>query len=233
MKFFILTILTTFLPLLTHAQDKPTGRTVTLRLLAFQSQQTTPDLYAADAASPNSLAIAAPLKNYLNHESVQLTLTENEIAFLKSAATADRAKPIAKAKLPAKGKQFIIVVFPGPEDKPLPTMVIDDSLAAFPLGSFLVANLCGQTVRVTLEEKPYDSKPGQTLIIKDAPMRQNMHAGMNAFIATDGKAERIGAGMWPHPGKKRDLQFFFANPLTKRIEMRGFRDISPPSAVVQ
>lgn len=209
---------------------KPAGRSLTLRLLAFDSESSLPELFCHDANNPaKPAAVATPLKSYLNHEVSELTLGANQLSFSAASTITKPEDIIGSVTLPADGSRFLLVFFPAKETGKFQIMAIDDGLKAFPLGSFRVFNLSRSNIRLTLEKTNYDFKPGASQVIKDPPVQENMHSGMSAHAQLSDQWQRIGSGLWPHPGQKRDLEFFFENPTTSQIELRGFRDISPPS----
>ena len=207
----------------------PASRQVQLRLLSFYAESAMPELYAHNAQnSEKAVGVLAPLKSYLNHEFVTINLTSDSLRFSASAQAPTEEQTLAKVTLPAKGNQFMLVFFPGEKNGSFRVMALDDSRKAFPLGSFRVMNLARSNVRLTLETTNYDFAPGKEIIIENPPVKDNNHSGMFCFAEISGKWQRIGSGLWPHPGTKRDVQFFFENPQTQTIELRGFRDISPP-----
>jgi hypothetical protein len=214
------------------AQAPANARKVHLRLLAFDAATTPAQSYVFDRAAPGAPGTEAPIKGYLNHEGLSIEVLGNELVFAKSgdsAAAQNEAQRIATATLPATGNQFLLIFLPAGESFQI--LPMDDSLAQFPAGSYRVINLSRSAVRLSLEQKPFDLKPGQNLIIQNPPVQENQHSAMTATTFVDGKPHhRIGSGLWPHPGEKRSIQVLFDNPRTKRTEMRGFRDISPPAA---
>ncbi len=206
------------------------ARDVTLRLLAFDNSVVRDGAHAFDPAAGDAPGVPAPIKGFLNHETVTLTVAGPEVLFSTAGKSEDAAKPesmIAKAKLPGSGKRFILIFLPGPAGN-APVLVIDDTVRGFPLGSYRVFNLSRKPVRLTLERKPYEYAPGKGGIIEDPPVQANQHSAMYAFTQSDGKWQRVGSGLWPHPGTRRSIQIFFDNPQSGRTELRGFRDIAPP-----
>lgn len=211
--------------------DPPPTREVTLRLLAFDANSIPPESFAHDPASPQpGPGVSAPIKSYLNHEVTNLKLFGNTVVFSSTAQAKDpKAAELefAKVLLPNIGNRLLLIFLPAAKGK-FKVFVLDDSVKAFPLGSYQVFNLSHLPVRLTLENKPFDFKPGQDTLISDPPVQENQHSAMYAFVQADGKWQRIGAGLWPHPGKKRSIQIFFDNPESQQTELRGFRDIAPP-----
>ena len=211
-------------------QSKPAAREVTLRLLSFYSDGANPELHAHDLKNPQKPpGIKTPLKNYLNHETSSLHLMGNEIVFTTGPQPPTKLEEQAgHVTLPEKGNVFLLMFFPAEKTGTYNIMALDDSTQAFPLGSFRVFNLSHSNIRVTLEKTEYNFKPSQVLIIDKPPVQANNHSGMNAYAFIAEKWQRICSGLWPHPGQKRDLEIFFENPQSQQIELRGFRDISPP-----
>lgn len=208
------------------------AREVSLRLLAFDAATARPGGMAHDPSAKQALpAVAAPIKDYLNHEAVRIQLTGVEVLFSKSGDPAEAAKPdqrIASATLPATGSQFLILFLPG-ADGTARTLVVDDSTRAFPPGSYQIFNLSRQPVRLVLENKPFEFAPGKSGVIQDPPVQENQHSAMYAFSQVDSKWQRIGSGLWPHPGTRRSLQVFYDHPGTGRTQLKGFRDVAPPA----
>lgn len=210
----------------------PPSREVFLRLLAFD-QSIAMDSFAFDAAAPQPVAgTPAPIKDYLNHQYVKISITGNEVIFSKSGKFEDMKKAelqVSKVALPKSGNRFMLIFLPSPaEGQPIRIMPLDDSIKEFPLGSYRVINLSRYPVRLTLENKPYEFKPGSSSLIENPPVQENNHSAMNAYTFVDGKWGRIGVGLWPSPGRKRSIQMFWDNPKSKRTELNGARDISPP-----
>lgn len=216
------------------AQNPEPGRTVHLRLLAFDNTKAPAESFIFDPAAPTPApGLEAPVKGYLNHEKVTLNMFGNKLVFSKSRNFEDlknKETKLAQVELPRTGNHFMLIFLPlVGGDVPFKILPLDDSVRGFPLGSYHVINLSQSPVRLTLEKKPYNFKPGQNSVITDPPVQENQHSAMYAFVIANGKLERIGSNLWPHPGKKRSIQIFFDSPTSRRTELRGFRDISPPA----
>jgi len=212
-------------------QSAPPGREVRLRLIAFDSATIPAESYLVDPAAPQPAAgVAAPVKGYLNHEDVAARLFGNDVVFTKSKKIEDLKKPemqLAKVALPKTGNRFLLIFLPA-ADQTFRILALDDSIREFPLGAYRVISLSSFPVKLTLEEKAYEFKPGQSSVITDAPVQENHHSAMYAYSQVDGKWQRIGSSLWPELGRKRSVQIFFDNPQSMQTELRGFRDIAPP-----
>lgn len=216
------------------AQQGPApGRSVHLRLLAFDSESVPPESFVFEAVSAKPAAgVPAPIKSYLNHEFLSLRITGNDLVFSKSAKPEDKGNPdalIGKVSLPTTSDHFLLVFLPG-ADHAFRILPLDDSIKDFPLGSYRVISLSRFPVKMTLEDKAYDFKPGQSIVIADPPVQANNHSAMNAYRQIDGKWQQIRSGLWPAPGKKRSIQVFYDVPGSQETELRAFRDVSPPSS---
>ncbi len=207
------------------------AREVHLRLLAFDNMTIPADCFAFDPAAPAGAAgTPAPIKGYLNHENVRIMVTAGELAFSKSANLADLGKPefqLGKVVLPKAGNKFMLIFLPDGKQG-FRVMPLDDSVREFPLGAYRIVSLSSFPVKLTLEGKSWEFKPGQSSLIENPPVQENNHSAMYAYSFLAGKWERIGAGLWPAQGRKRSVQMFWDNPVSKKTELRGFRDISPP-----
>ena len=218
------------------AQDKLAFR-AEIRLLAFQPDQAIDEAFAHDPALPVATAAAAvavklPVKSYLNHEFSTVALTGRRIVFTTQADRASLTRPadlLGETTLPEGVRSAILLCLPAaPGDKArFRLLVIDDSKRAFPAGSFRVSNLSPQPVRIVLEEKTYQFKPGEIQLITDPPVRAGNQSGMQAFTFQDNLWQRIGSGIWPHPGSNRVVQVLFTNPATAQVQLRAYDDVPP------
>jgi hypothetical protein len=218
------------------AQDKPPmpARRVALRLLAMDAQVLQGEVSLRDPAAPKDHpATRSPVKNYLNHEAVVLDVYGGSIHVTRAnpepgaPAQAAPAKPLASMTIP-EGVRSAIVLFLPSARRPgkIDAMVLDDSIRAFPRGSYHTVNWSARAVRLQLESKSFGIEPLQAVDIMDPPVHDGNHSSMTAFARIDAEWRRIGAGLWPHPGTKRSLQIFFTNPSTGNPELRGFRDVA-------
>ncbi len=210
-----------------------------VRLLAFQTDAATDDVYAHDPDAPaETPATKTPLKTYLNHEFSTVTLSGRRIVFTtkpERSSLTNEADLLGAVTMP-EGVTSAILLFLPP--KPGSTtghqiLPIDDSKRAFPAGSFRVLNLSPLAVRIVLEGKNFDFKAGETSLISDPPVRDGNQSGMKAFAYRDNAWIRIGSGIWPHPGKNRAVQVLFFNPATDQVQLRAFDDVPPRPPAAQ
>ncbi|KAB2638639.1 MAG: hypothetical protein DVB25_07310 [Verrucomicrobia bacterium] len=218
------------------AQDKLAFR-ADIRLLAFQPDQALDEVFAHDPALPETAAAAAvavkvPVKSYLNHECSTVTLTGRRIVFTTRPDRGSLARPedLLGVTVLAEGVHSAILlclpVAAGDKGR-FRLLAIDDSKRVFPAGSFRVFNLSTQPVRIVLEEKTFDFKPGDIQLITDPPVRDGNQSGMQAFAFQDNVWQRIGSGIWPHPGKNRVVQVLFTDPATGQVQLRAYDDVPP------
>ena len=83
-------------------------------------------------------------------------------------------------------------------------------------------------MKIELEKKEFEFKPGEIRAIEDPPVGANQASGMKGYSQQDGEWQAFVSAIWPHPGGKRVLQLVTANPATGQLEMRGVRDIAKP-----
>lgn len=216
---------------LAQGQAPATAGRVEVRLLAFEAPPGEGGLFIHDAAAKETApGVAATLKGYLNHESSVLTLLGRELVFTTLAEHASIHQPasqLGRVTLPAGARECILLFLPQEQDgrstwKVLP---IDDSTRVFPPGSLLIVNLSRNPVRIRLEQTDYAFKSGESKVITDPPVGANHHSTMTAHAFLAGEWQRIGAGLWPHPGRKRSVQVLFDDPASDQCQLRGFRDV--------
>jgi hypothetical protein len=204
-----------------------------LRLLAFQPDLATDEAYAHDPeATAEAVAIKTPVRTYLNHEFATVILSGRRIVFTTkpdrgSLTRADEL--LGNVTLP-EGVGSAILLFLPPKaggKARCQILPIDDAKRAFPAGSFRVSNLSPLPVRIVLEERAYNFKPAETALISDPPVRAGNQSGMTAFAFRDNAWQRIGSGIWPHPGPNRVVQILFHNPATDQVQLRAFDDVPP------
>ena len=214
-----------FLPLAAHAA---TSVRAELRLLAFQPDQAIDEAFAHDPTAPPPAANAAPaagvkvpVKSYLNHEFAAVVLTGRRIVLTtrperESLTRADEL--LGEATLPDGVRSAILLCLPAaPGDKArFRILVIDDSKRAFPAGTFRVSNLSSQPVRIVLEDKTYQFKPGEIQLITDPPVRAGNQSGMKAFAFHDDVWQRIGSASGPIPAKTVSCQSSSPTPAPAR-----------------
>lgn len=223
------------------AKEK-TAAAIEIRMLAFQPGLATDEAYAHDPNSPAATpAVQVPLKTYLNHDFTTLNLTGRKLIVTSKpdheSLTRD-GELLGETTLPEGIRSAILLFLPGkPGGKArFQILAIDDSSRVFPAGSFRISNLSQQEVRIVLEAKTYQFKPGQTELVTDPPVREGNQSGMKAFALRNNTWHRIGSGIWPHPGENRVVQILYQNPQTGQVQLRAFDDVpprkssSPPSA---
>ncbi len=172
------------------------------------------------------------VKSFLNHEGVTLKLKGSKIVLTTQAGAAsvkDPAQLIGSCQLPPKGGSVILLFVPEKAGSPASKIVVvDDSKKAFPPGSFKVANLSSLPVKIELEKKPFDFKPGEIRNIEDPPVNDASASAIKGTCESEGEWKTFSSGIWPHPGPKRVLQVITDNPETKLVDIRGFRDVATP-----
>lgn len=220
------------------AQETP-GFKVELRFLAFSNAIKEKEVFAQDPAAPND-APSSPctIKSYLNHQFSTISLKSRKVIFTKNSARDSigrQGEVVGEVNLPEGADSFVLLFLPGkPGANALyQIMAIPDSKRAFPAGSFHITNLSPLPIRLMLEDKNFDFKPGQLILIDNPPMRPEGQCGMKAFAFKDEKWSAVSTGLWPSPGESRSLMIFFANPVSGNLQLQSFDDVPPRVAKPQ
>ena len=214
------------------AQEPPSVR-AEIRMLAFTSAQKQKEAYAQDpTAAVTAESVAAPIKTYLNHQFSTVSLKSRKIVFTTKpdrASITREGELIGEVTLPEGANSAILLFLPGkPGGKArCQIMAINDSKHAFPAGSYHVTNLSPLPIRLTLEEKIFDFKPGQVTSIEDPPVGASGQSGMRTFMFKNNAWQPISTGLWPHPGNARGVLVLYLDPASDNVQLLAFDDVPP------
>ncbi len=214
------------------AQETPAIR-AEIRMLAFTSDLQHAEAYAQDPAGPDTaVAVKAPIKTYLNHQFSIIQFKSRKIVFTTKpdrASLTREGELIGEVTLPDDVNSAILLFLPSKAGgKSLcQIMAINDSKKAFPSGSYHATNLSALPIRLMLEKKNYDFKPGQEILIEDPPVREGRQSGMRTFAFKDNAWMPVATGLWPHPGDARGVLVLFQNPASGDVQLRAFDDDPP------
>lgn len=212
------------------AQD-PTVK-AEVRLLAFSHEVDVREVFIQDPAGPpDGASVPATIKSYLNEEFFPISLRGRKVAFTTKPDHASLTRDgelVGEVNIPPGSDSAILIFLPNPTAKAkFQIMPIADSKKVFPPGSFNITNISPLPVRLMLEDKNFDFKPGQPILIENPPVRATGQVGMRAFAFVEEKWKPISTGLWPHPGKARGVMILFQNPQSKQIQLQAFDDVPP------
>ena len=217
-----------------RAQSSGSGEPgLSLRLLAFSPDLQQREAYAHDAAADDAaVAVPAPIKTYLNHEFVKVPSTARKLIFTTRPERESMKRDgelIGEVTLPQGTRSAILLFLPAAagDKAKCRVSVVKDSGREFPAGSFHVTNMSPMQVRLMLERKNFDFKPGQVIVIEDPPARETRQIGMRTFVVRDKRLDPVSTGLWSHPGSSRRLMLFFLDPRTGKVQLRAFDDVPP------
>ena len=194
------------------------------------------EAYAHDIAGPVDLpGVKVNIQSYLNHDFAALTLRSRKIVFSTKpdpASLTREGELVAEVTLPETGNSSILLFLPGkPGAKTMyQIMPVPDSKRAFPAGSYNCTNLSAYPVKLTLEDKPYEFKPGQSTLIQNAPVQANGQSAMRAFAFKDNQWLAVSASLWPSPGESRTLMIFYQDTVSGNLRLQAFDDVPPRSS---
>jgi hypothetical protein len=215
------------------AQEAPAPIKFELRMLSFSPDLQRAEVFIHDPlAKPGEEVKTSAIKSYLNHQFVQVEMRSRKFILSsekdpKMAASAGAL--LAEVSMPEKVQSAILLFLPGaPQGKTVyRVLVVDDSKRAFPAGTFYMSNLSSLPIRMTLETKNYDFKPGQTGLLENLPMDESGQIKMRTFAMKDTGWYQAATSIWPHPDKARSVLVMFQDPASGDLKLRGFDDVPP------
>jgi len=208
------------------------GEVFTVRLLSFTPGSRVDEVFIQDPIAPDAAPVPSEIKSYLNDQSTSVTLKSRKVAFTlkreRSSLKTD-GELLGEVTLPEKSRSVICLFLPGKvgDKSRFQIMPISDTKTDFPVGSFHVTNLSPLPVRIQLENKPYDFRPGQVVIIQNPPLRDGSQSAMRTFAFKNNQWQPVSAGIWPAAGRSRKLMILYANPANGNIQMNAFDDVPP------
>ncbi len=215
------------------AQEQPPAIRAEIRMLAFSPDLQEAEAYAQDpTAGDSAVSVPTPIKTYLNHQFYTIQLKTQKIIFTTKSDRGSLTREgeiIGEATLPVGLESAIILVLPGkPGAKTHCQLItVNDSKRSFPAGSIHMSNLSPLPIRLMLEEKNFDFKPGGEILIEDPPVREGRMTAMHTFAFSNNVWMSVSTGLWPHPGRARSLKVLFQDPASGSIQMRAFDDDPP------
>jgi len=170
------------------------------------------------------------VKNFLNHQADVIKPRGRVLVFTNKASpdsVGDESCLFGRVELAADRKSGIFVFLPPADDTTPGRLIdIDDGKKQFPVGSVMVVNRSSLPLRILLAEEEFNFKAGESRAIVKFPEVTGAGAPMKASVERDGTWVNVTSALCPSPGPKRVLQVAYENAKTKRIEMRGIRDVS-------
>jgi len=215
------------------AQDEPSAAKFELRLLSFSPDQQKDEVFLHDPlAKPAEEVKSTAIKSYLNHQFVTVALKSRKLIV---SSEKDPKKAVAEGAfladvtIPEKVNSAILLFLPGAAQGKTVyrVLVIDDAKRSFPAGTFYMSNLSALPVRMTLEAKNYDFKPGQTGLLQNLPMDESGQIKMRTFAFKNNDWYQAATSIWPHPDKARSVLVLFQDPTSGDLKLRGFDDVPP------
>ncbi len=208
------------------------GMKAEIRLLAFSQDIQPTEVFMRDPAAPaDAPSVKVKIQTYLNEDYYPMDLRSRKVAFTTKpdyASLAREGELLAEVTIPPAGDSVILIFLPNKMPRAnFQIMPISDSKKIFPAGSFNITNISPFPVRLMLEDKNFDFKPGQPILIQNPPVRPSGQVGMRAFAFRDEKWNPISTGLWPHPGNARGVMILFQDPKSKEVQLQAFDDVPP------
>ncbi len=171
--------------------------------------------------------VKCDLKKYLDVNQQKMTLIGNEI---RVGEPRDGGfESWGKVGIKKSLKEILLVFFPSEDaEAPYHIVAFDDSAKGFPLGSFLIANINPEPLRLVIGEQKIQINSGTSELVSDLKnVRANGQVPYYAYVKEGDDWKRLSSGFWTVVKRKRNFQVAFRNTKTKRVDLRGYDDTFP------
>lgn len=205
----------------------PGGEKIHVRGVSLQRGYPGVEVFAHSGGRSGEVSKVA-VKSFLNAEGDPVAVSTGSLVFTRKrdrSSVSEAAEVLGRVEVPGGLKSGVLLFRAGAEGEEGAVFLIDDSSRSFPVGSFKLVNLSSESLRIELEGKPYDCEPGAATLIVDPPVRANSTSGMKAYRKDGDKWVMFSSTIWTHPGKRRVLQVAVEDPRSKRIQLKGVRDV--------
>lgn len=208
----------------------PAGaRELSIRCLTVQNGYPKTGAFLHDGSGGGGESL--DVKTFLNHKRQEIEVDGDELVFTSEsgAKSADDENLVfGRVTLPEGVDSCLFVFEPPVGDRPARVHCVDESLEAFPAGSFKILNLSGIELRLELEDESFGLPLDEAVLIGEIPVGKRNAAAMGAFRKDGEEWKKVASGNWSHPGKKRVFHVATSDKTGRYVTMNGFRDISMP-----
>jgi len=226
MKHLLCLLLATATPSLAAPSN---GRAIRFRTMCFEYA---PGDRTVIVSGDPTLASKATVELFrrLDSSQNQLIVTADRVMLGKlgtDAAGKPVIEPMAVAKLPATGSEFLFLLVPSGRQtgEVYRCMVLDDGTKNFPPGGFRLINMSPSKLRFAMGNERFELLPGSIRMLEK--IGGALEDGRFAYVAQyqDGETwSRLSTGYWTRRDKIRSVQIAFLDPKTQRLTMRGYDD---------
>ncbi len=204
-------------------------RAVQFRVVCFEMARGDRDVIASgepSGVSPVEFTLGRRLDTTLHR--VVTTKGQIWIGHLGADANGESViDPVAVAKLPGKGSQFLLMLVPSGKETGLSyhCLVLADDRKSFPPGGYRFVNFSPSKLRFMLQKQPIQLNPGDEEVVgKIEGTRDDGRFPYVAQYFSDEAWNRLSTGYWYAHPKIRSLQVVYVNPKTNRIALKGYDD---------
>lgn len=200
-------------------------RNIEVRALCFEYSNNVRE--ASLASDPLGEAkVGVKLFKYLKPKQQEMTILTNEI-FVGSGNA--EFKVWSKVQIPEKMTQALLVFFPsGNSDQPYQVKVFDDSVKAFPVASFQIANVSPTSLRLIIGGTPVEIPAGGSKLISEFKKKKsNGQVSYYAYYLEGTDWKRLSTGFWDVIANKRSFQVAYGDSSRKSVSLRGYDDGLP------
>lgn len=205
------------------------ARELSIRCLTVKNGYPSTGAFLHDGSGRSGKAL--DVKEFLNHKRQEIKVDGNELVFTSESGAKSRDDDrlvFGRVTLPEGVTSCLFVFEPPVGERPARVHCIDDSLPAFPAGSFKILNLSGVELRLELEGESFEMPLDEPLLIDEVPVGKRNAAAAKVYKREGEDWKMVSSGSWTHPGKKRVFYVAKSDKTGRYFDVTGIRDISMP-----
>lgn len=217
------------LPSLLLAQE---ASKISLRTLCFKRVGSVKELLLLTGTEEDPKPIPVPLYISIYSDEIPVEISRDTLTFALEKKGPDGEptyEVVAEGKLEKGARQVAVFIPSGDPKKPYRVLTIDETEAAFPLGSTLIVNLSPEPTRFTIGEHDNIVASGKTLRVPIATDVNDLkQATVRVYVPTPEKKWRaVSSTVWKALPNYRNIAISYQNPRNGRTSVNCYQEVPP------
>lgn len=224
-----LALILALLPSLLLAQE---ARKISLRTLCFKRVGAVKELLLLTGTEDDPKPIPVPLYISIYSDEIPVEISRDTLTFALEKEGPDGEPTyqiVAEGKLQEGARQVAVFIPSGDPKMPYSVLSIDDTEAAFPLGSTFIVNLCPEPTRFTIGEHDEIVASGKTARVAIATNVNDLkQATVRVYVpGPDKKWRPVSSTVWKALPDYRNIAISYLNPRNGRTSVNCYQEVPP------